>query len=188
METKARLIDARRDTINDETIVTFSIKGNILSALDKLRDKLLKLKVVKWYDKRSLDSNDYMWVLTEEIAKAQAEQMQIPVTKEEVHKRQLIEFGYTAYNEWGLDIDMYIPFYADIDAYPGYWRPSGRDSLHEDMRRYIKIKGTSEYDSKEMNVFLMYVIDEAKELGIETATPDELERMRQLYENKRSGR
>ena len=43
------------------------------------------------------------------------------------------------------------------------------------------IKGSSEYDSAEMAHFIDRIVEEAQELGIETATPDELERMKQEW-------
>jgi len=41
------------------------------------------------------------------------------------------------------------------------------------------------YDTKEFSVLLDEVITEAKELGIDTATPDEIERMKQEYERRK---
>ena len=41
--------------------------------------------------------------------------------------------------------------------------------------------GSSTFDTKEMSVFLDGIVSECKELGIETATPDELERMKQKW-------
>lgn len=43
------------------------------------------------------------------------------------------------------------------------------------------IKGSSEYDTAEMAHFIDSIVEEAKELGIETSTPDELERMKQEW-------
>ena len=47
------------------------------------------------------------------------------------------------------------------------------------------LKGSSRYDSAEMAHLLDGLISECKQLGIETATPEELERMKQLYEQNR---
>jgi hypothetical protein len=45
------------------------------------------------------------------------------------------------------------------------------------------IKGSSEYDTAEMAKFIDAVVLEAKELGIETLPPAELERMKSLWQN-----
>ena len=49
---------------------------------------------------------------------------------------------------------------------------------------YLMIKGSSEYNTAEMSHFIDMVVQEAKELGIETLTPDELERMKQAWGNQ----
>ena len=49
---------------------------------------------------------------------------------------------------------------------------------------YLMIKGSSDYDSKEMAHFIDCVVQEAKELGIETLTPTELERMKAEWRTK----
>ena len=49
-------------------------------------------------------------------------------------------------------------------------------------RTYVLLKGSSNYDSAEMSHLLDGLISECKAAGIETATPEELERMKQLYE------
>ena len=45
----------------------------------------------------------------------------------------------------------------------------------------MMIKGSSEFDTSEMSYFIDQIVEEAQELGIETATPDELERMKQEW-------
>jgi hypothetical protein len=43
------------------------------------------------------------------------------------------------------------------------------------------IKGSSEYDTKEMSRFIDGIVAEAKELGIETLPPAELETMMKAW-------
>lgn len=59
----------------------------------------------------------------------------------------------------------------------------GTDGIN--YRTYVMLKGSSRYDSAEMAHLLDGLISECKQLGIETATPEELERMKQLYEQNR---
>jgi hypothetical protein len=40
------------------------------------------------------------------------------------------------------------------------------------------------YDTKEMSVLIDGIVSEAKELGIETLTPDELERIKSAWQNQ----
>ena len=51
------------------------------------------------------------------------------------------------------------------------------------MRAYIAVKCSHLYDSKEMSDLIDGTVEEAKSLGIETATPEEIERMKLLWKN-----
>ena len=46
------------------------------------------------------------------------------------------------------------------------------------------IRGTSTYNTAEMSHFLDMVVQEAKDLGIETATPEQIEEYKRLYEKR----
>ena len=50
---------------------------------------------------------------------------------------------------------------------------------------YIRLKGSSEMDSKEMSTLINGIVSECKELGIETITPNDIERMVQQWGVKR---
>ena len=60
--------------------------------------------------------------------------------------------------------------YAEIGE--GY--VNGQRFIH-----FRAIKGTSEYSTKEMSVFLDGIIYECQQVGIETATPEELSRYKE---------
>ena len=50
---------------------------------------------------------------------------------------------------------------------------NGKKFLH-----YMVYIGSSKYNTKEMSVFISGIVEEAKDLGIETLTPDEIARLR----------
>ena len=52
------------------------------------------------------------------------------------------------------------------------WETNGKPA-----KTFKLIRGSSQYDSKEMSDFIKGVVEEAKLLGIETMTPDELAEM-----------
>ena len=160
METKAKLKNVTRDWLTKKFQLTFEVEGDVTNALDDITGKILRLTAKQWKERRSLDSNAYMWLLTSKIAQAAGS------SREFEHKRQLLEFGI-------LDSVEGSPIVI---------------TLHKKVD--MRIKPTHEYDSREMSDFLEHVVEEAKELGIETATPEELERMAQLYEqnSKRNSR
>ena len=46
---------------------------------------------------------------------------------------------------------------------------------------FVKCKGTSEYSTKEMSVFLDGIISECQEVGIETDTPEQIARYKEEW-------
>lgn len=127
--------------------------------------------------KRSLDANAYLWVLCQKIAESVG-----TITKNEVYRRAVREAGQ-------FEI---IPIREDaLEAFFRKWKGRGSgwiaekqdDSKLPGYARVIAYYGSSVYDSKEMSKLLDHVIDEAKQLGIETATPDEVELMKARWED-----
>ncbi len=174
MESKAELKAVTRDWITKKFQLTFEVESDVENALDSITGKTLRLTAIQWREKRSLDSNAYMWLLTSKIAQA------LGSDRDTEHKRQMLQFGVIdSIEDSAIVITLHKK--VDIDLLDGYWKfyKESRDGC---FKSYMRIKPTHEYDSKEMSYFLERVIEEAKELGIETATPEELERMAQLYE------
>jgi hypothetical protein len=60
------------------------------------------------------------------------------------------------------------------------------EKLYTETEKYYRFwVGSSAYNTEEMTIFVDGVISEAKEMGIETLTPDELAEMRSLEESAR---
>lgn len=55
------------------------------------------------------------------------------------------------------------------------------------LRTYIFMRGSHDYDTKEMTILLDGMIQEAQSVGIETLTPDQLAEMR-AYEQRKEDR
>ena len=125
--------------------------------------------------KRSLDANAYCWVLCQKIAEAVRN-----ITKEEVYKRAVRQYGQ-------FEI---VPIREDAaDEFIRKWQGRGTGWLAERQDssklpgyvRVITYFGSSVYSRGEMSVLLDALVCEAKELGIETATPEELARIREEW-------
>lgn len=123
-------------------------------------------KILPYHPKRSLAANDYAWVLITQIA----ESMTPPQNKEAVYLEMLKRYGQSEFISVlsGIDIRGYFKYYEEY----GKGHVEGREFTH-----YKIYKGSSEYDAREMNILLEGIIQEAKELGIETMTPAEKERL-----------
>lgn len=135
------------------------------------REKVFEIKEHK--KKRSLNANSYAWVLIGKIADA------IGNTKEEVYREYIKNKG------------IYRIITIDEKAAPTFikvWEDKGLGWICEKSETkiaglidVIAYYGTSSYNSKQMANFIDYVVAEAKELGIETLTPDEIAKMKTLW-------
>lgn len=71
-------------------------------------------------------------------------------------------------------------------------KPTSKTKVGKDgqiFRAYILLKGSSDYDTKEMARLIDGTVEEAKMLGLETLPKEEIERMMAAYEvNHTNGR
>lgn len=140
--------------------MTFEVDG----ALPEIPEGDLDLKLKKWRDARSKDANSYYWAVVNQIAAV------IGATKGEIHAENIQRYGY--YDD--PPIVVTVPSKTDMSKVDGYWK-FYKES--DKFKAYLRIRGSHEYDTLEFSRFLDHVIEDAKELGIETETPDELARM-----------
>ncbi len=166
MELKATLKSIQRDLMSGEVLVTFSTNEDI-APLQEYSGELL-LKVGKFTKHRSLDANAYAWVLMTKIAAV------LKTDKESVYEECLRRYGTMETDENGHAIEIQVDRSVDPKHLPGHWYRV--DDLGEKVI-YLMLKGSSQYDTKQMSVFIDGIISDAKELGVETLPPDELERM-----------
>lgn len=134
------------------------------------QDKDKKFEIKEHKPKRSLNANAYSWVLIGKIADV------IGSTKEEVYKEYIKNKG------------IYRIITIDEKAAPTFikvWEDRGLGWLCERSETkiaglvdVIAYYGTSSYNTKQMANFIDYIVQEAKELDIETLTPDEIERLK----------
>lgn len=143
--------------------------GNVQEIIEWLftqdRDKLFDIKEHK--RKRSLDANAFAWKLLTEIANV------LRASKEEIYMQMLKRYGQSEIVSVLSEID--------VDGYFKYWEPIAKVTLQGKEFTHIRIfKGSSEFDTREMSIFIDGIVSEAKELGIETMTPDEIAHLKGL--------
>ena len=133
------------------------------------RDKQFDIKEHK--DKRSLDQNAYCWKLINEIAN------RVRKSKEEVYFDMLKSYGQMS------EISM-LSSINPIGYFKYYETVSKRMFNNNEFTIYRIYKGSSEYDTKEMSIFIDGVIQEAHQLGIQTLTPSQLAELKNMEDNK----
>ena len=135
------------------------------------KDKVFEIKEHKV--KRSLNANAYCWVLMNKIADV------IKSTKEEVYKEYIKNKGIFRVITMNKEAsDTFIRVWQDKGL---GWICDTSESKYEGMIDVVAYYGTSSYNTKQMANFIDYVVEEAKNLGIETLTPDEIERLKSLW-------
>ena len=140
--------------------------SSYLWQLDK--DKLYEIKEYK--EKRSLNANAYAWKLITEIGNV------LRKSKEEVYLQMLKDYGQ---QEMVSVLSSINP-----EGFFKYYEKAGTSVLNnKEFTHYRIFKGTSEYDTKEMSIFIDGVVQEAKQLDIETKTPNELEELKRMWDN-----
>lgn len=137
----------------------------LIFRLDK--DIIYDVKIRKHREKRSLDQNAYCWKLINEMGNI------LKKSKEEIYLQMLKDYGQSEI----------VSILSSINpkGYFKYFELIGSGVVNNKEFNHYKIfKGSSEFDSKEMSIFIEGVIQEAKQLGIQTLTPNQLLELRSM--------
>jgi hypothetical protein len=157
--------------INGKPQVTFELNERkpALDMVDCLRsyDKLA-IKIDRYKEKRSLNANNYAWKLITEIGNATRQ------SKEDVYFLMLKRYGQSEMVSVVADVP--------VQHYFKHYEEAGESTLKGKLFKHYRVyKGSSEFDTKEMSIFIDGIVSEAKELDIETMTPNELAKMKSLW-------
>ena len=155
-----------------------------VDAIDEVRgfeDKDITIKLSTKARKRSLNANAYFHVLVGKIADKMA------ISKAEAKNKMLGDYGQREIDENGpVMISAYsclkLERREDMHCVPiGYAHIQGKDFTH-----YALVRGSHTYNTAEMSHLIEGTIQEAKELGIETLPPAEIERMMKAWQSQYS--
>lgn len=151
--------------------VTVTVQTDFRDTFDRLKDKDLDIEIKQHREKRSKSANAYFHVLVNKIA------AELNEADETVKTRLVIEYGVVAKDEDGLTIGFKLPSKVDVSKIYPYTRLfDQRTENGRIFNCYLVLKPTHEMDTKEMARLIDGTIREAKELGIETDTPETLAR------------
>ena len=175
METTGKLTGASRTFDGQGIILTFEVDASAAGQIENMKkDDLLRIKAVKYRQKRSRDANAYFHVLVGEIADA------LTISKAKAKNMLICKYGQPQ-----LLPDGNIMVYKTNAPEKFMWE---QESIHaipvkyEEKATFYKIyRGSHTYDTKEMSVLIDGTVADAKELGIETATPTEIAEMKERW-------
>lgn len=167
---KATIVDFAL-SLNKKQRLTLEIDGDFRSKYDKLHDKLLEVTIKKFVENRTLKANAYLWALITEIGNALRE------SKEAIYFDMLKAYGQ------GGAVSVMEKYEESFKKSYKYNEYLGESELNGKLFKHYRFwVGSSEYNKDEFSVLLDGVIEEAKNLGIEVKTKEEIESLLKEYD------
>lgn len=155
-----------------DIIIPLKIKNRTAADnISKIKDKLVDVEIKLHRKRRSLNANAYAWKLIGEIAE------KLNTSKEDVYLECLKRYGQSECVSIieSVNPNGYLKYYEEM----GTGIANGKNFIH-----YRVFKGSSEYDTKEMSVFIDGIVEEAKELGIPTLDDIRIKEIVNNWENQ----
>lgn len=128
----------------------------------------LTVKIGKFSKKRSLDANAYAWVLMSRLA----EKLNIPKT----------EIYRSAIKEIGGNSDIVCIQDKAVESLCDGWQRNGIGWMTETMpskldgcTNVVLYYGSSTYDTAQMSRLINIIVEECRQLGIETRSQEEID-------------
>ena len=168
MKCRGKFNDLTRN-YKGEWVISFTLSDSPKpAAIDELKTiDNLDIEAKKHREKRSLDANAYAWVLIQKLAEATG------ADKWSVYMKMLQEYS-RKFTHVIVKPEAVEPFKQMFRACVDLGEVTVNGKTGHQLQAYY---GSSTFDSKEMSVFINGIVYECKELGIETLTPAEIERM-----------
>lgn len=168
MRVTGRIVGANIDFKTNKPCLTLEVneRNDFELLVDEMRDKeKLSIEVKQFRQHRSLNANAYAWLLIGQIADI------LRAGKDEIYLKLLKRYGQSEL----ISVLSHVP----IGNYVKYYEEAGESKLNgKDFTHYRVYKGSSEFDTREMSIFIDGVVSEAKELGIQTETPNQIAEMK----------
>jgi hypothetical protein len=172
MKVTGKIVGANIDFRTNKPTLTLEVneRNDFESIVDDLKDKdKLSIEIKPFRQHRSLNANAYCWVLIGKIADV------VRAGKDEVYLKCLKRYGQSEL----ISVLSHVP----IGNYLKYYEEAGESKLNGKMFTHYRVyKGSSEFDSREMSIFVDGICDEAKALGIQTETPNQIAEMKARWQ------
>jgi hypothetical protein len=177
MEVTGRINSLSRDWKSGKMIISFLVDSVPSDIEDLQRRDVLDITAKPHRQKRSLNANAYFHVLTGKIAEA------VGASLTHVKNQMIREYGQYEVIDGMIPTMIVKAKYEDgmLDMDGIHLRVVERGP---DTVRLALMRGSHTYNTAEMSRLIDAVVEEAKQLGIETATPDQLERMKATWTRK----
>jgi len=138
--------------------------------VESIKDRLYVAELKEYREKRSLDANAYCWLLVGKIADV------LRTDKDSVYFNALKDYGQ------GGAVSVEQKYTDNFKRAWKYHESIGTSELNgkhfEHFRFWV---GSHLYDTREMSILIDGIVSECKALEIDTATPEELARIKSRW-------
>ena len=170
------------DYLTRKQKAALTLNEDAREVFQKLAGCKVSITIDKYRERRSLDANAYFHVLVGKIADV------LEISKARCKNILICRYGQQDFvgDEEPAVVNTNIPVDTMLEQELLHCTPVG--SRVEDGTEVIFYKvyrGSHTYDTREMSILIDGTVQEAKELGIETMTRIELERMMNRYEENK---
>ena len=152
---------------NKKQRVTIELDSDFRGGFDALHDADVEVTIKKWRAKRSKDANAYFHVLVNAIAEATGQ------SDDDMKSQLLVRYGTVARDDSNNYVGFKLPVGVNVSKIYPYTRCY--KTVEENGKTYncyLLYKHSSDMDTKEMARLIDGAINEARELGIDTDTPE----------------
>ena len=127
------------------------------------KEKLFEIKEKK--KQRTLTQNSYAWELITQLANT------LKLSKEDLYLKMLEDYGQSSLISVKSDIV--------ISGFVKYYKEVGRSKLNDtEFTHYRIYKGSSQFDTYEMGIFIDGIIHECESVGIPTLTKEQVNNLK----------
>lgn len=172
MQGRGKLKTLSRDWESGNVLLTFEMtEGVTQDTLSHIQNNDLSIEVKPYRERRSLDANAYFHVLCGKLAEA------VGISKPRMKNIMMARYGQSEYLSDCVLAVIKTNIPEDEIMELDYLHCSPVRYGDDGTTYYRIIRGTHTYDTKEMSALIDGVVQEAKDLGIETMTPEQIKRM-----------
>ena len=161
-------------------VISIAVNENI-PQIANMKGKLLDIKLTQHREKRSLDANAYFHVLVDKI------RGKTGYSFSRVKNELITSYGQIEYID-GQQVIIKTNIQPDQMAEQEtlHCKPIRVEIQNDNEITFYRVyRGSHTYNTAEMSKLIDGTVQEAKNLGIETMTPAQIERIMSLWERKR---
>lgn len=127
------------------------------------KEKIFEIK--EYHKKRTLTQNSYAWELLTQLANT------LKISKEDMYLKMLEDYGQSSI--------ISVKSSIEIKGFFKYYKEIGKSKLNDiEFTHYKVFKGSSQYDTIEMGIFIDGIIHECENVGIPTLTKEQIEKLK----------